>query len=368
MSFMTAETARVNSDHSLFGSTPFWTKGRFSTLMEMLAPLNPDGTSNIGIPRIQVEWNRVANANPAYTILGPIQPFFIPGTYDDPDAQGVALNIVDSDFNNAVDLAMRWKAFNDIAAANKAVAIIVAWSTINSWTLNGTATTPLVWSDRVPKLIQAAMMLKGFGGYTTLIENNFKAMIQLSITNKVSTTWNYNNNVGVWGVCFDIASASLLNNRSEFDRAIVNWRRLFDENITDNIPLGEVYREDGSQGNGKTGLWYSNFLVYAFTMAAEWARFNGEWLYDYTSPDGSTFRGLVEQVRYWTRYPYNFPYNSSGTPSTTVRTLPSDEVTHALWPNEDSEWLLNNFPNGGDRDSIGSRGSVLAYRNRPLYG
>lgn len=369
MSLMGPEGIRKQSMPNKFGvAIPFWNKPRFDSFLALLGPLNPDGTSNVGIPRVQFEWNRVINTPSNYAMQGPINPFYIPSTYDEPEEQAEALAIVDNDFNACVDLALKWMVLGDTVAATTAVNILAAWSTITSWNYDSGSTTKLVWVDRVPKLIQAHYMLNAYTGYTTTHKSNFKALIQLSIDNNVNDV-DQSNNIGAWGACFNIAAAGLLNNRKLMDDAIFNWASLFNRGVENNIPIDEVYRSGGSSGDGATGLWYSNFFVYALTMGAEWARYNGEWLYDHiSSKDGSTFRGLVEQVRYWTRYPWEFPYNTSEFPTRTIRTLPHDEITHALWPNEESQWLLDNFPNGDARDSIGARGSVLIYRNRPLYG
>jgi hypothetical protein len=46
-----------------------------------------------------------------------------------------------------------------------------------------------------------------------------------------------------------------------------------------------------------------------------------------------------------------------------------DDILHALWPHEESQWMLDNFPEGFDsRDVYGMRQWVLAYRYRELYG
>lgn len=370
MTLLGAERARTMSHPTKLPQMPFWTPGRKQSLLDVLGPLNPDGTSNVAIPRVQVEWNRVAKANTSYVIQGPISPFAIPATYgDDEEASDRAVAIVDGDTNACADLAMRWFFLGDQAAAQRAVAILSAWSSITVWDNSSGATTPLVWATRMTRLIQAAFLLKSYSGYTTAVHNAFRGLITRSIAGGASPTLLYMNNVGAWGVAWDIAAAKFLNDRVMLLRSIALWRHYFDINVVNNVPIHEVYREGKIiVGNGNTGLWYSNFLVYALAVGAEWARFSGEWLYDYEGPDGSTFKELALLVRYWTRNPELFPYNTSGKPSETVRSLPHDEILHALWPNADSQWILANFPNGSDRDSHGVRGSVLIYRGRALYG
>lgn len=365
--FVTAETIRTLTDYSKIPDVPFWNGPRSQSLLDLLGELNPDGTSNVPITRVRVEWNRVVNASPAYEIKGPIIPFHIRSTYNDPDGQAEDLAIIDGDANAAADLAMRWHFLGDEDAAAKATAIISAWSAVDSWDVTGGATTALVWSSRIPKLIEAAYMLRSYAPFG-LVEPAFKACIVASIAAEASASVAWSNNVGVWGTVFDIATGKYLEDQAALDAGIAKWRKLFDDSIVDNVPIEEVYRQANAQGDGSYGLWYSNFTVYAFVIAAEWARYAGVWLYDYVGKDGSSLKGLTLLVRYWTRYPRLFPYNTSGIPSSTVRSLPHDEITHALWPNADSEWILANYPGGSDRDSHGVRGSVLIYRTRPLYG
>ena len=368
MSMMTAETARTKGDRSKFGSVPFFTSGRVSTLLTLLGPFDSEGRSASTVPRVAFEWNRRVNAAAAgYVPAGPLLPVWsVPDTYGDSKASGEVLALIGSDFAAAADLAIRWKVRGDAGAAAGCVNILTAWSAQVLPAAQTNTTGRLVWCNRWPLMIQAAMLVADYSGYTSILDT---ALQDLTRAGRVlSTAYTKSNNVAVWGVVYELAAASFLGDRSAFDRAIRRWFTLFDSTVVGNVPIGEVYRQDGAQGNGANGLWYSNFLVYAFTVAAEWARFNGEWLYDHTGPDGSTFRGLAEQVRFWTRYPETFVYNTSGTPSSTGRSLPHDEILHALWPSAESQWILNRFPTGNSRDSIGVRGAVLAYRDRPLYG
>lgn len=368
MALMTADAARKLSYPNLLPAMPFWGPDRTDAFRAVMGGIDEDGTAHTLIPRLNGEWNRVLTAPSSYTPVGPINPFSIPSNYQDEDSYAAALTIVDPDTNTAVDLALRWHVLGDEAAAAGAVRILDAWSTITAWDTVSGATTMIVWARSAPRLIQAAFLLQSYPGFTTAKQDALKAMFTRSRAAGATPSSTYQNNIGVWGVVLDFATAKLLNDRVIFNRALYLWRQLFDTTIVDNVPVNEVRRQGASQGNGSTGLWYSNFTLYAFTVAAEWARYGGEWLYDHTGPDGSTFRGLAEQVRYWTRYPALFPYNTSGTPSTTSRSLPHDEILHALWPDENSAWILNQFPDVNSRDSFGLRGAALIYRGRPLYG
>lgn len=363
MSFMTAEVARTKGDWSKFGSTPFFTPGRVSTLLDMLGPLDGQGLTTAAPDRVAFEWNQRVMRPDDYVVRGKITPvWYVPGTYDEPGESVPVMEQIDADFGAAADFAIRWRVVGDEVAAAKCVEILTAWSTQAMPTTIANATTPLAWCSRWPTMIMAAMLVADYTGYTTELDTALKALTTAGLF--LSLAYTANNNTGAWGVCLELASASFVQDRSKFDRAIRRWYNLFDQCVIDNIPFEEVHRP----GNGTTGLWYSNFLVYAMTAGAEWARFNGEWLYDHAGPDGSTFRGLVDQVRFWTRYPASFVYNTSGVPSTTFRSLPHDEILHALWPTAESLWIINAFPTGNDRESSGLRNAALIYRDRPLYG
>lgn len=370
MPLMTPEIARRNSDRSLFGAqTPFFNTGRVETLKTLLGELNPDGTTNSPIERLAYEWNERVMATPtSFVAAGPVNPWNIPGTYDDPTGSDAVLELIEADFQACAYLAIRWAVLGDTAAADAAVRILDAWAVNLTWVISGTnATGTLVWSSRWPVLLQAAMILRGYVGYTESLDDRLKAATEHG---RIMSQARYgNNNTGSWGVVWEMAAAVFLGDRDMFDTAIMRWRTNFESGVVNNVPVEEIYRQGGIlHGDGRTGLWYCNFFVYALTVAAEWARFGGEWLYDFKCRDGSTFKDTVLRVRSWTAHPSTYPYNSSPNATTNSRILPHDEITHALWPNADSQLLIDTFKQGNTRDNIGVAGAVLAYRGRPLYG
>jgi hypothetical protein len=365
MSFASPLVAREVSRPAKLGETPFFNAGRLQSLLQILEPFHPDGTVSTGDTRIDYEWNvRVAGTDSLYVPAGPINPFSIPDVYDDPEGSAELNDIVNTDFTTAVDLALKYKMLDDTVALESVIGLLEAWSGVTSIASNiGSVGN---WNDKWPLMIQAAMMVNDSDLYT---ESLHDALVDATNMGLAVSLANVNtNNLGAWGVCYELAAAAFLGDRALQKRAIRRWRSLFDDAVVDNIPILEIYRDGGGYGDGSSGLWYSNFFMSALVIGAEWARFGGEWLYGYESREGSTLEGVVKQVRYWTRYPTEFPYNTSGTPSSTVRIMAHDEITHALWPDADSQWLLDNFPNGSVRDNFGMRQFVLAYRDRPLYG
>jgi hypothetical protein len=346
------------------GETPFFNTGRLATLPPILGDFDADGLVDSGDPRVDFDWNNRVMGTPLnYHINGPVDPWYVPSYYEDSDAvDQVAL--IDEDTNAAVDLAVRYLVTGNLDALNSAIEIISAWSYIEVFTDDDDSA--LVWASRFPKILQAAMMLKHTPNYTTALHVALSDVATRGL--EISPSYRVNN-WGNWGVCLEIACATFLEDRAMLINAIARWRQLFDYAIRDDVPIYEVNRQENIQnGDGRTGLWYSNYLLEAMTVGAEWARFAGEWLYDYAGIDGSTFVGLYKNVRHWTRFPELFPYNTSGTPSVTIRTMAHDDILHALDPDAESQWLLDNFPNGSSRDVYGMRQYVLTYRHRPLYG
>lgn len=357
----------------------FMPPGRAKTLQDMVLPiLLPNGMLPVSTPdpRVRWEWNvRIMGAPTVsslpvvprtdYLPLGPVSPWHIDEHYD-PEGTSNAdqLAIVNSDFEAAVDLAVRWYVLGEEVAAQACIRILNAWTTIVSFDTN--AGSVLNWNNKWPLMIQAALLMDKHPSLTSATKLALRDITSRGMV--INTAFTHDNNWGAWGSCSRIAAAIFLQDRAMFDQAIQRWRTLFDIAVVDNVPVEEVYRQGSGSGDGSYGLWYSNFFLYGMTAAAEWARFAGEWLYDYRGEDGSTFEGLALNIRHWTRFPAEFPYNTSGVPSTTVRICLHDDVLHSLWPDAASQWLLDNFLVGSVRDNFGIRQAVLTYRDRPLYG
>lgn len=366
----TPEQARTEYFPSKLGSLPFFNEQRIITMRNLLAPLDGSNRTSIGDKRLAYEWNsRVMSTSSAYIPQGPLNPWDIPGTYDDPEASSIVLNMISQDFNTAVDLALRWRALGDSVAAQGAIRILTAWAVNSTFAADAENSDngALVWSSRWPVLLQAAMMVRDHPSYTPTLETALRNATMSGA--HISMAHRADNNTGTWGIVWEFAVAMFMSDAARFDRAVRRWQSNLNNGVQNNIPVHEIYRHGGTiKGDGKDGLWYSNFFVYALTVAAEWARFGGKWLYDHVTPDGSTFKGLALKVRGWSANPSTFPYNTSESPTGTSRSLPHDEILHALWPDKDSQWMVEGFPTGSDRDSTGFRGAVLAYRYRPLWG
>lgn len=295
---------------------------------------------------------------------GPINPFTIPNIYTDPDASGIAVRKIRYDGVAALNFAIRYYLNRDEVAAQSSRNQIAPWLTVTGFDAPAGSDTRLAWSDTWPFFIAAAMLIRDSAAWTDQDHAALKALTQLSLDQGI-TTRGYPSNQGAWGVVLDFAAAALFADQARMDRAVMDWRTCFNTYVQNNVPVHEVYRQGGTQGNGSSGLFYSNFLLVALTFAAEWARANGVWLYNHTAPDGSTLRGLFENVAGWTRNPATFTYNTSGTVSTMTEIHGHYEILNTLWPNPDAQWLLANVPTV---DRYGFRYLNLTHHGQPLRG
>lgn len=389
--FYTAEYARTLSMPYKFGSGVIVHPARVQWLRDAVA-------NDTLTPRMKTKWNTVMSRPASHTLSGPIDPWSIPENYsDDSEANHTILAQIRADTQPAVDYAWRYLVFGDETDAQQVVKILNAYSTIQTFDTNPGST--LNWYDGWALLIQAALMISKSSAYTSTVSANFKAATLRALNTLEPIAYTRTNNWAAWGLVTEILSASLFKDRDRFDRAVVRWRQLFDNSvksgimlqgeIRNNIPIAEIYRMGPSQGNGAYGLLYSNFHLAGMTIAAEYARLNGEWLFDHVSPDGSSLKGYYEQCVYWTRNP-TFDvlwFNTSDeedpshhyyrTGAYTNRILAYVDILGALWPNEDADSLMEGTrvvsgvtqPSYDiTQDYYGFRGAELAYRHRPLYG
>lgn len=216
-----------------------------------------------------------------------------------------------------------------------------------------TGDSRLVWSYRWPMFIQAAQLISDSPYYTNSLDESVKGITQDRMG--LSSAYTQTENRAMWGVMLELSAGAFLGDRRRFDVGISRWRELFNHDIVANVPVGEIDR-------GSNSLYYCNFLLNAMTQAAEIARFNGEWLYDYVSPEGSSFKGLWDNVSMWTADPSTFTYWPG---SNTIRIQAHVDPLHALWPNSYSQTLINTYTT--TQDYFGYRQGLLAYRGQELY-
>lgn len=342
--FMTAERVRQVSQPAKFGtSMPLFNTGRVETLRQMITA----GLTG----RMAQKWDDILTVDNTYEPIGPLDPWEFPSYYDNPAASEALRDFVRADADRAVDLGVRWRVLGDPADADAVARILTPWASV---TIGSGGDTRLTMAYRFPQFIQAAQLISDSASYTPSIKDAMEGLATRGL--EASPAYTQTANRASWGVMYNMTAAAFIKDRPTMLRAIARWRELFDSDIAANVPVHEITRESN-------GLYYCNFLLNAMTQAAEIARFNGEWLYDYRSPDGSSFRALWEKVARWTAHPQEYPYWPG---STTPRIQAHVDPLHALWPTGDSQLLIDTYTT--TQDFIGYRQGILAYRDRPLWG
>lgn len=376
---LTAEAARTKSDPSLFGSRRFHSE-RIASLRRLIQ-------TNGLTPRMQSRWSVVAARPAMYSIRGPVDPWKFDGHYDDIAGSNAKHALVRDDLRAAVDYALRYALFGNIADATVAASIMDAYSAIGSFV--DSQDGPLAWTRYWPLLVQTAMLIGDMPNFGP-VRDRFIDTTKRAYNAFEKTAYTREQNWAAVACCNEIAISGYIGDRLWFMRALHQWRAQFNAQIRsgvvlqgqarNNIAVHEIYREGGSYGNGSHGLGYSSMALNGFAMGAEWARLNGEWLFDHVSPDGSSLKGFYEQVAFWIHYPTpaNLWFNTSNQdPGSDYYNQgyghtdrdPWADILYALWPNSDAAFILErDVPAKDDLHWEYMRMTEILYRDRPLYG
>lgn len=369
--FLTPEVARTKSQREKFGFEGIYHPARIAWLRDAILSESLTGS-------MLAKWNIVKNRPAEYIMSGPPSEWTFPPYYQNPTAHELTYAKIKDDVKAAVDYALRFTLFGNDKDAMQAVKIIRAYSDIKTFT--DADDGPLVFYFCWPLLIQAHGLLYETEIYRPIDRIRFKEQTLRAYNSFEKIAYTKTNNWATAGITGEIAIASLFKDRAQFDNAIRQWRLNFDDAVKsgitlqgavrNNIPIHEIYRQGGSQGNGESGLVYSSQALKGWAVAAEWARLNGEWLYDYVSPDGSSLKGLYENVANWLANPTpeNLWFNTSGNVQGLTYIHPWVDILAALWPNADSDYLIANKPLADSQDHTAMHATELFYRDRPLYG
>ncbi|UDL16443.1 hypothetical protein SEA_ZOOMAN_202 [Microbacterium phage Zooman] len=419
MSLLPLDAARKLPKPGKFSDPVMFSPDRIDFLRNAIA-------TNTLPPKLKTKWTGIVAMPDTWTVKGAYNPWNIPENYSDDSAtnQEMLAN-VHADTMAAAKYAFRYVVNGDPADAARVVAIVNQFSAIQTFMTNAGST--LNWFDAWPVLIQAMIMIKGSAAATTTVVNNFKAVLARALNTLEPIAYTRDNNWAAWGLAMEFAAAIYLGNRARFDRAVDRWYYIFDDTIIsnflvtnggpangqrkNNVAHREITRMGGGHGNGAYGLLYTAFHLDGMTVAAEWARIGGVWLYDHVAPDGSSLKGLWEEVAYMKRYGapnlstdylkvqwYNTS-NKETDPSYkywyagyyTNRVGAGFYICQELWPLTTAYELMNGFnrvaiapgfypptPEGAAggwtsgygivQDYYGMYGADLAYWGRPLAG
>lgn len=320
-----------------------------------------------------IKWNNIIlNKNLAYQPLGPLVPFTIPQGYsDDPEARSEAEFTIKNDVRYIADFATAYAVTQDESYAENAARLIDAYTLtpfdIVEPTPNGVPSHH-VWCEHWLMAIQAVMLINESVHWTVEREEAFVSLINRTADSVVSasSSFRHTHNIFAWFVCYWIAAGGYAKNARVFGHGVFHFKDMLNNAIQsnflvrnrgiadgerkDNIPMWEIYRQGGGQGNGSYGLLYSNAAMNPIMCAVEYARLHGVNLLNHETPDGSTIRGLYENVLGWNYDPSvpNLWFNTSaqqGNPQRyywrEIRAF--DELAYRLWPSAKQRWLLERW-------------------------
>lgn len=310
MTLMIRDTARKYPQPGKLTAPVMYSPARIDFLRQAIA-------NNTLPPKLKTKWNNILALPSTWVVKGAYNPWDIPENYsEESESNQEMLANVHGDTMAACGYAFRYLVNGDAADASRVVSIVNQYSAITEFKTNAGST--LNFFDAWPLLIQAMLMIDGSAAVTTTVKNNFKAVLARGINSLEEISWTRNNNWAAWGLSFEFAYAVYIGSRMRFDRAVNRWYELFDDTVVsnylvtnggpangqrkNNVAHREIYRMGGGYGNGAYGLLYSSFHLDGMSVAAEWARIGGVWLYDHVSPDGSSLKGFWEEIAYQKRY------------------------------------------------------------------
>lgn len=336
---MSFDVARRRAMPEKFGTATFVNPNRVAEVTARLDALAEPNTT---------AWTALLAAySLTRTPTGPdaTDPYIIPGSvYTTPEENAAAVGAIRGDSVAAYNFALRYRLTGDEAAAEAALGHLEPWSEIVSFGTTG-GNTRLGWSVHFPMMLAAAEMIADSAAHTTGFRDDMRALATLSLDVPGSLSRQNTTNQGDWSTFMVMCAGAYLRDQEVFDAACARWRAILNTSIDANGDLWqEIYREHGDIGNGISGIHYCFHAFNPKVYAAELARANGVWLFDYVTPNGHSLRTLWERLVPWLRYPETYPYNTSGEPSEAAELLGQDigalEIAQALWPNDDGAAVL----------------------------
>ena len=351
------------SNRALFGTRAQLSTAQINSILEMVAGdflgfTTADGTPMHSNP-LRQKWQRIMSRDNTIQPVNVPNPWTVVGGYEggeETNAQS-EYNVL-RNFRPMADLALRYQVYRNEADAAAVCRILTAFGNITGADTENNGSY-LHWNEWWPILIQAANYVQDSPSYTTTLHNKLKSTTMLLYNLlHVAYTRDKQDNWIAWGLSLEMAVAGFTNNRQMHDNAAFRWRQHFAEAIRNNflvrqpnspaingrrnnVPINEVYRTDydsgspwtppsgpnqtttgglnldqqTSKGNGGRGLLYSNHALNGLIMAAEWARLDGTWLFDFTSPDGASVQSLYQAISYQNRWAKGGPTPGGSSPA-----------------------------------------------------
>ncbi len=294
-------------------------------------------------------WLQVKDAADAALTHAPTPPavwLITASTYTDPAAYEAQIKPLRFDAYDTYMLGLAYQITGNAAYATQADKFIKAWSATTTFLSSYTAFSLVPWVVYFPGMIFGADMVRSSAAFTASDQSAFSAFLTRSISAPMTVLAYHNtNNQGVWGVACVTATAVYLKDKTLFNTMVARYKSIQDAALNDkSVPTQEVRRQGGGQGDGSSGLAYSNFVMMAMTYAAEIMNTQGVNVYDYVSPNGANLHTLYNLVTGWSANPSTFPFNTSGTVSTIdYWNVGPYEILNGRWPTPKAQAILDTY-------------------------
>jgi len=256
-------------------------------------------------------WLQVKGAADAALDRQPHAPtkWHVPYYYEDPEGHAGAKQGLQDDANGAYALSLAYRMTGEEEYARATARLLNAWAT-EVEILERTQDSGLSFSYHFPALIFAADLIEDSPSWPEPDQRAFKDFVRKKAIPQ--NTMEKDNNWGNWGLVLVMASAAHLDDKGLFEQAVSRWKEFIEEQIADDGHLVHEVNRGGFGRKGDYGMWYSHFSLMPQTIAAEIARVNGVYLYDYVSPSGRSLRLAFEWLVPWVCEPERFPYFQGG--------------------------------------------------------
>ncbi|WP_168735572.1 carbohydrate-binding protein [Cohnella fermenti] len=228
----------------------------------------------------------------------------IPGYYADAAGHNAAKGLIEEDAKAAYATALAYQFTGNTAYADKAKELLNGWAYTNT-SVTGTD-GPLASAYLGVGLVQAADLIKGYSGWSTADQTQFK--------NWIASVWlpkwdgmSSRNNWWDWSLYAQLSYYQFTDDATAFAAEVANLKTQIDTSIDANGFLPE------EATRGTNSLWYHYFALSPMTAAAEVVRnTTGEDLFNWVSPSGKSIKLAADKLFYYVNgHIGEWPYSSN---------------------------------------------------------
>ncbi|MEK8205349.1 carbohydrate-binding protein [Paenibacillus sp. FSL L8-0696] len=216
----------------------------------------------------------------------------VPGYYADPAGHIAAKGGFEQDTQAAYAAALAYRFTGDAKYAQKAVALMNSWATVNK--SNGGTDAPLASAYIGVGMLNAADLLADYSGWSAADQTVFKNWVETVLMPKWNARLNDANNWGDWMMYAELAYYHYANNETAFNDLVTKLKQKIDQSIDS---LGFLPAE---ATRGSNSMWYHFFALSPMTASAEIVlHATGENLYTWVSPSGKSLKKAVDNLFYY---------------------------------------------------------------------